>query len=337
MTWRSWLHRKRRFRVRCRGLRRIGCDGAALDVVVVGAAGVDTNVFPAGGAVDFSVEANFARNIDYVGGAGGYSSRGYARLGKRAAYIGYVGEDHNGRMIADELGGDRIETTLFVDPSGTRRSVNIMYGDGGRKNFYDGRGSMNLMPDLEVCRGVLGRARLVHFSIENWARHLLGPARELGLMVACDLQDVVSVKDDYRADYVAQSDILFFSCANFPDPSGLIARFFEVGRAEVIVVGMGSRGCAVGTRDGGVRYFETVVLEEPVVDTNGAGDGLAVGFLASYCLDGYGLEDAILRGQIAARYTCTQMADSGHLITGEQLNGYFARLRGDSQGCLRSV
>jgi sugar/nucleoside kinase (ribokinase family) len=86
----------------------------------------------------------------------------------------------------------------------------------------------------------------------------------------------------------------------------------------------------VGTRDGAVRFFDPVPLDEPVVDTNGAGDGLAVGFLTSYCLDGYGLEDSILRGQIAARYSCALKADSSHLITREQLEAYFLRLKSTS-------
>ena len=51
------------------------------DVVVVGNAGIDTNVFLYGADVDFSVEANFSDTLDTVGQAGGYSSRGYAALG----------------------------------------------------------------------------------------------------------------------------------------------------------------------------------------------------------------------------------------------------------------
>jgi sugar/nucleoside kinase (ribokinase family) len=298
-----------------------------LDVVVIGAAGIDTNVFPASGDVDFAVEANFARNVDYVGGAGGYSSRGFARLGKQTAYLGYIGDDHNGRLVKEELASDGIETVLFVDPAGTRRSVNIMYGDGRRKNFYDGRGSMYVQPNVKACKKVLARARHAHFSIENWTRQLLAPAREIGLLVSCVLQDVVIPDDNYRADYIAQSDILFFSAVNFPDPSWLIAHFMEVGPARIVIAGMGSRGCAVGTRGGGLLYFDPVITGEPVVDTNGAGDGLAVGFLSSYCLDGFSFEDSILRAQIAARYTCTQKADSSHLITRAQLDEQFQQLR----------
>jgi sugar/nucleoside kinase (ribokinase family) len=299
----------------------------ALDVVVIGAAGVDTNVYLSGAEIDFTVEANFSQNLDCVGGAGGYTSRGFARLGKRTGFIGYVGDDHNGRFIAGELAASGIETTLFIDPLGSRRSVNLMYRDGRRKNFYDGRGAMHVRADLDVCRAVMSRARLAHFTVENWTRHLLAPARELGLIVSCDLQDVVSPDDPYRADYVASADVLFFSATNFPDPSGLIDRFLSRGPARIMVVGMGSRGCALATRDGGTRFFDPVSLEEPVVDTNGAGDGLATGFISSHFLDGYSLEDSIMRGQIVARYTCAQKADSSHLITREQLDAYFSQLK----------
>lgn len=87
-----------------------------LDAVVVGGAGVDTNVYLAGDDIDWSVETNFTRNVDCVGQAGGYSSRLFARLGKRACYIGPVGDDHGGRAGARHAGAPRRDLTgLFVD------------------------------------------------------------------------------------------------------------------------------------------------------------------------------------------------------------------------------
>ena len=62
-----------------------------------------------------------------------------------------------------------------------------------------------------------------------------------------------------------------------------------------------------------------------VVDTNGAGDGLAVGFLSSYVLDDYSREDSIRRGQVAARYTCTQKASSSQLIRPDIMQHYFEK------------
>jgi len=296
-------------------------SGAQFDVVVVGNVGIDTSIY--GADLNSSVESHFTENLDCVGQAGGYASRGYAQLGLSAAFIGYVGDDHNGRFIRDELARDGIDTSaLFTDPEGTSRSINVMFADGRRKNFYDGKGHMHLTPDLEICRSVLGHARLAHFNIPNWARSLLPAARDRGLTVACDIQDVVDPEDAYRDEFVRAADILFFSTVNHGDVAPLMQAFSRSNPERIVVAGMGAEGCAVRTQDG-VQYFAAVGGESPVVDTNGAGDSLAVGFLSSYVLERRGLRESVARGQIAARHTCGQKASSSHLITAEQLERRF--------------
>ncbi len=296
------------------------------DVAVIGNIGIDTNVYFHSDEPDFSREANFTENLDYVGQAGGYASRGYAQLGKRTAFIGYVGDDFSGRFIREELTRDGIDQlALFIDPAGTSRSVNFMYPDGRRKNFYDGKRHMQLQPERAACRSVLAESRLAHFNIPNWARALLPIAKELGVTIACDLQDVITLRDGYREDFIAYADVVFFSAANQSDPQPLIEELLRWRPDLIVVSGMGAQGCALGTREG-VRYFDPVSLDAPVIDTNGAGDGLAVGFLSSYMLDGYSLQDSIRRGQIAARYTCTQKASSAQLIKPDSLKHYFENL-----------
>jgi acarbose 7IV-phosphotransferase len=293
------------------------------EVVVVGNVGIDTNVYLHSDEPDFSREANFTENLDTVGQAGGYASRGYAQLGKRTAFIGYVGDDFSGRYIREELARDGVDqTALFVDPAGTSRSVNFMYRDGRRKNFYDGKSHMLLKPDRAACRSILAGCRLAHFNIPDWARTLLPMAQELGVTIACDLQDVITLRDGYREDFIESADIVFFSAANQADPKPLIAELLEWRPELIVVSGLGARGCALGTR-GGIRYFGPAAMDLPVIDANGAGDGLAVGFLSSYVLDGYTLEESIRRGQIAARYTCAQKASSANLIRPDSLQHYF--------------
>jgi acarbose 7IV-phosphotransferase len=55
------------------------------------------------------------------------------------------------------------------------------------------------------------------------------------------------------------------------------------------------------------------------VNTNGAGDALAVGFLTSHVLEGRTPVDSIRRGQIAARHACTLRGTSTGLITSGEL------------------
>jgi sugar/nucleoside kinase (ribokinase family) len=280
------------------------------DAAMVGAAGIDTNIYLYGREIDFEVEANFSDNKDYIGCAGGYCSRLFNTLEKRTAFIGAFGEDYHGEYIRREFAKEGIDlSAIFTDPEGTLRSVNFMFPDGRRKNFYDGQGSSAIRADMTASRKVLERARLAHFSV-----------------VSCDLQDIVDPADEYRRDFAEAADVLFFSASNFDDPTPLIERFLESDPHKIVVTGMGSRGCALGTKDG-VRFYKPVDMEIPVIDTNGAGDSLAVGFLTSYCFDGYSLEDSILRGQIVARHTCTLKADSSRFIKPRELDERFRKMK----------
>jgi len=292
----------------------------APEVVVLGCAGVDTNVFLPGREVDWSVEANFTENLDTPGQAGVYASRGYAALGRRVAFIGNLGEDACGDMVRAAFSRDGVDVRgVFTDPAGTARSVNVMYPDGRRKNFYDARAASGLRPDPARCREVMAGARLVHSHLADWARHLLPVARELGLVVACDLQDVVDPEDAYRRDFIREADILFFSAANHADPAPLIRRFLQDRPARIVVSGMGAQGCALGTRKG-IRFFPPEPSDLPVVDTNGAGDSLAVGFLTSHVLEGRPLAESIRRGQLAARHCCSLRGTSEGLIGAQALD-----------------
>lgn len=294
----------------------------SFDVIVVGNAGIDTNVYLAGDEIDFSVEANFTRNIDCIGQAGGYASRGYASMGMRTAFTGAVGSDVNGEWIRRGFSQQGIDTRgLFLDPAGTSRSVNIMYRDGHRKNFYDGKSHMTLSAPLEAARSLFEGAKLIHFNIPNWARELLPIASSSGAAIACDIQDVVDPADPYRRDFILRSNFLFFSAANHADPDPIIGYFWSMNPELEIIAGMGEQGCAVGAAHQIVHY-PALSLDLPVIDTNGAGDSLAVGYLTARVMDGCLPKESALRGQLAARFCCAQDASSEQLMTRNLLSEY---------------
>ncbi len=291
-----------------------------VDVVVVGNVGVDTTVFLHGTTIESSLETHYTDDVDSIGQSGSYSVRGFAQLGYRTALIASVGDDHHGRWLRETFADDGIDLAgVFTDPAGTNRSVNLLRTDGKRISFFDGRSHMTLMPDLEMCRSVLGRARHVHFSIPNWARHLLPIARECGLTVSCDIQDVVTLPDEYRDDFIAGSDLLFMSATNHDDPLPLVRHCLAIHPGQTVVVGMGARGCMVAD-DHEVLTFAPPPSTLPLVDTTGAGDALAVGFIAACVLEGMPLDRAVLRAQLGARHTCAQRATSDTLVTRRQLD-----------------
>jgi sugar/nucleoside kinase (ribokinase family) len=288
----------------------------AFDVVVVGNAGIDTTVHLAG-PIQLDRETDYTLNVDGVGQAGGYSSRGFARLGHRTAFLGYVGADALGRHLTDTLRSDGVDVShVLVDPAGTNRSVNLLSPDGRRHSFFDGKSHMTALPDVDAWRPVFDGVPLVHFSIPNWARQLLGVARAAGAVVSVDLQDLARVDDPYRHDFVEQADVIFLSATHLEDPAATVEALHRPGR--LVVCGRGAAGCAVRSQDG-YREHGPVDLPEPVVDTTGAGDSLAVGLLSSLVLEGRPLDEAVHRGQLAARWCCSVWG-SERLITRPQLD-----------------
>ncbi len=291
-------------------------------VVVIGNIGIDTNVYLQGDVIDLIHESNYTCNLDTVGQAGGYASRAYANLGIATSFIGYIGADPLGDHIRDVLEKDGIGSNgLFIDPLGTSRSINLVVSDGSRRNFYDGKSHMDLEPPLDRCLEILRGARLAHFNIPNWARRLLKPARDLGITIACDLQDVMDPGDPYRMDFVQQADFIFFSAVNHPHPASHIHAYLDVNPRLTILATMGPGGVALGNPDG-VTYFPAVELDIPIVDTGGAGDAFASGFLVSRVIEGKNLEESVLRGQICARFKCGQRSTSANMITRELLDQY---------------
>lgn len=290
------------------------------DVAVVGNAGVDTNVYLRECEMASTVESHFTENLDCVGQAGGYAARGYAQLGRKVAFIGSLGDDSAGEMVRKAFIHDAIDiSAVFKDPEGTARSVNIMGADGARKSYYDGKGHLHIQPDLSVCQSIFSQSRLAHFNIPQWARTLLPVARAEGCVIACDIQDVVCADDPYRLDFIKNTDILFFSSVNHPDPMPLMKAFWAMNSQLIMVAGQGDRGCALGVNNE-LTFLPPVSMSKPVLDCNGAGDSLAVGFLSAHVIEGLDIEQAVHWGQWAARWCCTQQATTDNLLSQPKLH-----------------
>jgi len=295
------------------------CPMKKYDVCVVGAFGVDTSVYLNHPLGEMKVETQFVENLDNVGLSGGYCSQLFSALGKRVRCIGYCGDDFCGDFLKRRLKSQGIDTEgFFTDTQGTKRSVNLMYKDGSRKSFYDGKGSMTATPDIERCANILSTVKIAHFSIVNWTRYLLDTCAGLGLSISADLQDAPSVSDAYRMDFVKKSDILFVSGVNFADPESALKEYIQAYPNKLFIMSVGKNGVLYHQ---GNEILRQPAIEKgaPVVDPNGAGDSLAVGFLTGYLLEGLPLKDSLRMGQSLARHTCTIRGNTAPFMSREML------------------
>jgi sugar/nucleoside kinase (ribokinase family) len=294
-------------------------------VAVAGAFGIDTNVYPAGDKV--GAEMTFAHTADGLGGAGCYSALASAALGARTRAIAALGADRFGAWIYEALAEAGVEVTELRDPGGTHRSVNIVAGDGSRRNYFDARSVADTVVDLEACRRAFEGADVAHVHLDDWCRRILPLAREAGSIISCDLQDVTDIDDPYRADFVAAADVLFLSATNLDDPGASALELAQRRDGRIVVVGAGAEGCLVA-HGGRVQHHAAVDLPgAPVVDTNGAGDNLAIGFLVAHVLDELPLERSVWQAQLGARWICSQLGDRKRPVTREALASLTGRAR----------
>ena len=281
-------------------------------ITVVGNPGLDTLVVLAQDDPDLEADGHFVRNVDTVGHAAAFAARGCARLGHRTRLLGSTGADVIGGLVRDVLAADGVDLSLmFDDPTGTARSVNFVRPDGRRTFFFDGGSHMTLRPPAAAVEAALSGTDLVFSSLPNWGRDVVRRAREAGVPVAVDLQDVRDPADPYRADFVACADYLFASAAHLQDPVDAAASWFAAGPATLVVFGMGPRGAMLVERAEGKRPVVTQCppppIDLPIVDTTGAGDSLATGFLDGLLFAGLSRAAALHRGQVLARIVASAL------------------------------
>lgn len=300
-------------------------DNPDYDICVVGAIGVDTNCYLYNHNIDFINEANFTENIDGVGQAGGYCARLSKALGNRTYFFGFIGDDWQGELIRQRFVEERIEHRFFLDKKGTKRSVNIVSKDGSRKNFYDGKDAMNITVNPVDFSDIFYKSQVIHINIVNWARQLLSLAKQSHGIISCDLQDMPSVDDSYRKEFLEQAHVIFFSGVNLQNPTLVLEELMNRYPEKKFFCTMGKDGCVFNDGSTIVKQ-DAVELDREIVDTNGAGDSFAMGTLTSL-LRGFTLHEAVFRGQICARYTCTLRADTKGFLTSTDWEKYWKNNR----------
>lgn len=234
------------------------------------------------------------------GGSAANTVVGAAALGAATAFIGKVRDDELGRLFTHDLQaiGVGYDVKPATDGPATARSFILVTPDGERTmNTYLGA-CQTLGPD-DVDDTLVRSARFVYLEGYLWDpapakeafRKAVGIAHEAGNKVALTLSDAFCV-DRYRDEFLAlirdgSVDILF---ANQHELKSLYQTSDEDSAIAALrkekVLGVVTRS-ADGAVVVGPEAVEAVPASpvEAVVDTTGAGDLFAAGFLAGLARD----------------------------------------------------
>ncbi|MCR9268953.1 MAG: adenosine kinase [Henriciella sp.] len=261
--------------------------------------------------------------LETSGGSGANTIAGIASLGGKAAYIGKVADDRLGKVFKDDMQtiGVPFETVPLTDGPATARSIIFVTPDGKRSmNTFLGA-SVEFSPS-DVDRTTVESAGILYlegYLFDKEAAkaafvHAAEIAHAAGRKVSLTLSDSFCVdrhRDSFRQLIRTQVDILF---ANEEELLSLYeTRDFEAAVEQL----RADTGVAAITRSekGSVVIGDgdpIAVPAEPVaevVDTTGAGDQYAAGFLFG-----------IARGLPLA--TCAKL---GHIAAAEVISHYGPR------------
>ena len=231
--------------------------------------------------------------VEISGGSAANTIAGVASFGGRAAFIGKVADDEFGRIFGHDIRaqGVAFETPRVAGSLPTSRSL-ILVTPEGERTMSTFLGISTHLDHGEVDPGRVAASRIIYLEGYLFDRpqakaafHQAAQfAREAGRLVALTLSDPFCVerhREEFKALIAERADIVF---ANENELKSL----YQVGSVEtaidlaaearpLFVVTKGAKG-SVALKDG--RRVE--IPAEPVakvVDTTGAGDLYAAGFL----------------------------------------------------------
>jgi sugar/nucleoside kinase (ribokinase family) len=233
------------------------------------------------------------RAVEMSGGSAANTVCGIASLGGRAAYIGKVSGDDLGEVFGHDM---RAVGVTFRRPPGdhatpTGRCVIVVTPDAERTmNTYLGVSSLLCVDDLD--EDVIAESSVLYMEgylfdrddAKAAFRHAAEIAHANGRMVSLTLSDSFCVdrhRDDFRSLVQDRVDLLFgnhdellslYRLDSFDDAVNALRD-----ECEFAAITVGADGCVVVTPDELVRVPSVPV--ERVIDTTGAGDLFAAGFL----------------------------------------------------------
>ena len=294
-----------------------------IDVITMGLCSVDVSVLGADFGEFFKNEMTRASRITLcVGGDAINQSTTLSRLGHKVHFMGNVGDDDAGKCVLSSLGSNGVDVSSVVVREGVPTStVVLMVGDKDDRHMCPSTAeSTNRYFDIDVVDFDLFRnAKIVSYGSlfcfplisDEKLTEILRKAKEAGCITFADNKlDLTSNYDRYRnamhyLDYlfVNQDEAQFYSGED--NPEKIAAYFMGLGVKNVIVK-LGGKGCFVTS--GSEKYYLSTYDVE-LVDTNGAGDNFAAGFISA-TLRGMGLYDRAKFATATAGMTVSSLGSS---------------------------
>ena len=247
------------------------------------------------------------------GGSAANTAAGVASFGGKAGFIGKIADDEFGRIFSHDIkaAGVTFDNRPKAGESPTSRSLILVTPDGER-TMNTLLGISTALDDAELSTPLIQSAKVLYLegylfdlpAAKVAFRKALGLAKAAGRQVALSLSDGFCV-DRHRAEFLALMregvDIVFANDAEikslYETDDFAAAAALAAKDVKLAVLTRGARGSQILSAGRRIDIAATSVAK--IVDTTGAGDLYAAGFLFGHT-QGFDLAECGRLGSIAA-------------------------------------
>ncbi len=255
-----------------------------------------------------------------VSGVGLNVAQALAVLGNDVELISIIGQDIVGRIAREADHHPHLDISGILSLiAETPQSVILYDRDGKRQINVDLKDIQEHSYPIDCFLAKLDRCDAVILCNINFSRPFLRYATERGKLIATDVHAVSSLDSPYDRDFMAAADILFMSDEQLPCPAEeWLDKIMATYKAQVVVIGMGSKGALLADRDANNIHHFQAVNSRPVINTIGAGDALFASFMHAY-MKSHNVRESLKRAMIFASYKIGTNGAAAGFLSDEQL------------------
>ncbi|XP_010528532.1 PREDICTED: probable fructokinase-6, chloroplastic isoform X2 [Tarenaya hassleriana] len=240
------------------------------------------------------------------GGAPANVAVGIARLGGSSAFIGKVGEDEFGYMLANILKKNNVNNEGMRFDQGARTALAFvtLTREGEREfMFYRNPSADMLLKESELDIDLITKAKIFHYGSISLitepcrSAHIAAAkaAKDAGVVLSYDpnlrlplwaspdeaRDGILSIWDTADIIKISEEEIAFLTKGEDPYDDEVVRKLFHP-NLKLLLVTEGPEGCRYYTKDFNGRVGG---LKVEVVDTTGAGDAFVAGILSQLARD----------------------------------------------------
>lgn len=213
----------------------------------------------------------------------------------------FIGEDEEGKRILSKLENEKIGKQFVYHELKETPVTVALYDEEGRRQIHcDLKDIQEKDMDFSKLEKVIEDSDLVVLCNINFNRQILKKVKEMGKVIASDVNVLSDMNDEYNKEFMEYADILFLSDEQLPcKAEEFLFKMKEKYSSKIIVIGLGKKGALLYERSEDKIYRLEAAHIGEVVNTLGAGDALFSSFI-NYYMKGFSAVEALIRAEIFA-------------------------------------